>query len=105
MPRDLLNRERPSRHAFDGKPPIGKNQIVGVDFQEMRSQVARLFTHLLGRLVNGDAADRGRPAAERAHPLGDDFGVAMDHVDVIHWDSEFIGDNLRERSFLSLAVR
>ena len=62
----------------------------------MRSQVARFFPNLFRRLVNGDAADRGRPATERADPLGHDRRVPMDHVDIVYFDSELIGDDLSE---------
>ena len=57
------------------------------------------------RHVQRGAAHGLRPAAERADPLLHDARVAVLNRDVIQRDAELIGEHLRERRLVALAVR
>ena len=54
--------------------------------------------------VEGGAADRLRPAAERADALLHDAGVAVVDADVLERHPELVGEHLRERRLVALAV-
>ena len=51
------------------------------------------------------AANRLRPAAEGADALLHDARVAMENRDVLDGDAELVGEHLRERGLVALAVR
>ena len=103
--RDLLNREPLFGHALNAESPVGKYQIVRIHFQEMKDQLSRLLFNLLRRLIDGDAAHRGGPAAESADTFGYRSGVSMNDRDIVHLDAQLIGDDLRKGGLLSLPVR
>ena len=39
-----------------------------------------------------------------ANAIGDDVGIAVDDLDVFHGDAELVGDNLRKRRLVALAM-
>src|SRR5690348_13449149 len=104
LPGDLWNGERPARHTFNGKPAFRKNQVIGIDFKKVSGQIAGLFPDLLRCLIDGDTADRGCPAAERADAFGNDGRVPVDHLNLVNVNFQLICDDLSERGFLALTV-
>ena len=71
----------------------------------MRGDLVGFLFQFLNRDKDRRAADRGRAAAKRADAVLDHAGVAVNHSHVVDVDAQFIRGDLRERSFLSLAVR
>ena len=74
-------------------------------FEQRRGELGHLRLHLAAGHVQRGAADRLRAAAERADPLFDDGRVAVLDRDVLDRHAELIGQHLRERRLVALAVR
>src|SRR5262249_58015141 len=66
---------------------------------------ARLAAAPRGRGRRGRAADRCRAGRVRAEAVRRVVGVALVHGDVLGRDAELLGDDLRERRLVALALR
>ena len=76
-----------------------------IRLEHVRRDLVRLLFQLLNRDEDRRAADRSRATAKRADAVLDDSGIAVNYSDVVDVDSQLIRGDLRERRFLSLAVR
>ena len=76
----------------------------GAGLELVGRQALAALHHLLGRLAGGDAADLGRLRAVGAGAARHHVGVALDHGDLLDRDAEPLGDDLRERRLVALAL-
>ena len=74
-------------------------------FEQRRGELRHLRLHLAAGHVQRRAADGLRAAAEGADALLHDAGVAVQDRDVLDRHAELIGEHLRERRLVALAVR
>src|SRR5919109_2912567 len=101
----LLDRESSFRHSFNAKPAVEKYQIVRIHLEQGGGELSRLFFTLPRRLIDGDSAHCSRPATKSADTLRHSSGIAMDYLDILQRDTQFIGNDLRKGGLLPLAVR
>ena len=73
-------------------------------FEQVGRDLLALRDDLVDRLHDRRAADRDRARAVGAHAEEDAPGVAVDDVHVLDRHAEPVGDDLRERGLVSLAV-
>src|SRR6185503_16898387 len=71
----------------------------------MSRDLVRFLFQLLNRDKDRRAANRSRATAECADAILHNARVSVDHSHVVDVDAELISSNLREGSFLSLAMR
>ena len=85
--------------------PVRELEVVLGHLELVRDDPPRLRDDLLARVPERDPADR-RASGSRTCPsqLGDG-GVAVEHLDVVDVDAELVGDDLRPRGLVALAVR
>ena len=102
--RDLLQRRR-AVGALHCERTGRVVEIVLVDLELVRGDLARLLDDPLGRVVERDAADGERARSIGIHAERRDRRVAVQHLDLVRRAAEAIRDDLRERRLVSLAVR
>ena len=79
--------------------------VARVGLEQVRGEPAGLLEHLVGRALDGGAADLQRARAHRAHAALDQLRVGLDDLDVGERDAERAGDELRVGRLVALAVR
>ena len=77
----------------------------GDGLQHMARHLDQFGTDLLRREQAGATGDHQRTAGEGTPAIGRAIGVAVDDLDELRIDPDFIGDDLRQRGAQSLAVR
>ena len=80
-------------------------EVVGRDLELVRDDLARLLDDLLTRRPECGAADREPAAAVRVQPVRRDARVAVQHLHLGGIAAELVGDDLRPRRLVALAVR
>ena len=101
---EIIEKMKREAAVLGGDAAIDEVQLLGFFLENESSDFRQLFTQLLEGLVHGRAAHRGAAAAKSADAVLDDGRVAVNHVDVVHRDSELVGGDLSECGFLALAV-
>src|SRR5262249_58705673 len=79
-------------HVVDARLELVGGELLGA-----------LHQHL-GGLAGGGAADLGGLGSVRPGTAGDNVGVALDDGDLVHGDPDPLGDDLRERRLVTLAL-
>ena len=103
--RDVEERFAAIGRAFDEELSALVRHVLLVGLEQVRGDLLRLLLDLLGRHVDRRCADGTAAAAVAAHPERHLAGVAVDDVDVVDRNLQFVGDDLRERRLVALAVR
>ena len=85
--------------------PFSNTRSSSLRFEQRRGELRHLRLHLGAGHVQRRAADGLRAAAERADALLHDRRVAVLDRDVLDRHAELIGQHLRERRLVALAVR
>ena len=93
------------RVALDVPAALLPGEVLGPRLEHRRGDQARLVAHLARDDRDRGAGDRRRAAAVGAEPVGRLVGVAVAHLDVLGRDAELLGDDLRERRLVALALR
>ena len=76
-----------------------------LDPEHVRGEPRRLLDDPIGGEVEGDAADGQTTAPVGVHPERDNGGIAVQDFDIVHFEAEPVGHDLRPRRLVSLAVR
>ena len=97
--------ERALRDAGHPDRARHEDNVFGAGFKQMRSQVARLLTHLVSGLVHCRAAVLHRARAHRARAALDRVGVGMDYEHRLERQAELLGRNLGQRGLMALSER
>ncbi len=102
---DLLHRLRLRRHPLDAEREVLPLDVVGTDLEEVRRDPPSLLPDLPRR--DGSGGPRGRGAAARVgtQPIRGGIGVPLLDPDVVRRDPEFLGEDLRVRRLVALALR
>ena len=102
------------RHLAERLLLVGARHLVGAAvvldvalrrLHQVRGDLLALGDDLVQRLHDRGAADGDRARAVGAHAEQDLRGVAVHDVDVLDRQAEAVGDHLRERGLVALAVR
>ena len=102
---DRRERFRLGRRALDADHAVLEDDVVFAGFEHRRGELRHLLLHLAAGEMQRRAGDRLRAAAEGADALLHDAGVAVQDRDVLDRHAELIGQHLRERRLVALAVR
>src|SRR4029077_1846453 len=103
--RDLLHRLRLRRDSLDLELVVLPLEVVGVRFEEMRGNELRLLADLARRDRGRAAGDWRAAAGVGAEAIWRGVGVALFDGDVADREAELLGDDLRERRLVTLALR
>ena len=103
--RDFLDRLEPLGRALDAPFPVRPLEVVGAGLKEMRGDVPGLLLDLAGGDGRRGAGDRRRARRIRPEPVRRGVGVALLDLDVRDREAELLGDDLRERGLVTLALR
>ena len=103
--RDLADRLALVGVAAHRPAAVGPLQVVGRHLEHGRRDHAGLLPHLVAGVDDRRAADDERPRPVGVHALVRDRRVAVQHPDVLERDAELVGDDLRPRGLVALAVR
>ena len=103
--RRRLDRHRAIGRALHRECSVRELEVVLRHLELMRDDRARLRHDLLAGVMERDPADRERAAAVGVHAELRDGSVAVQHLDVVDADAELVGDDLRKRRLVALAVR
>ena len=91
--------------AVGGEAAAANGDVSRLHAEQVGSKRRHFGFELLCRHVSGSSSDSGGTAAEGPNAVWDSHGVAVHHVDILRIDSQFVGNELREGSFLALAMR
>ena len=104
--RRRLDRHVPIGRALDAERPVLELEVVVGDLELVRDDRARLGDRpSRPRARARSPPDGERSAPVRVHALLRDRGVAVQYLDVVDADAELVGDDLRPRRLVALAVR
>ena len=103
--RDVLDHRALLGVALDVPAALLPGEVLGPRLEHRRGDQARLVAHLARDDRHRGAGDRRRAAAVGAEAVGRLVGVAVAHLDVLRRDAELLGDDLRERRLVALALR
>ncbi len=92
------------RVALHVEGPLLPLEVGDGDLEHARGDDLRLVADLAGHQRGGRSRHRRRPAAVGAEPERRVVGVAVHHVDVVGRDADLLGDDLRERRLVALAL-
>ena len=100
-------RERGLRRAGDVEAAAVEveDHVLGAGLELVGRQLPGLVDQRLRGLAGRGAADLGRLGAVGAGAARDGVGVALEHRDLLDRDPEPVGDDLRERRLVALALR
>src|SRR5262247_768374 len=93
------------RHPLHLKAAADELKILGARFEQPGREAASLVSHLGRRTGESVAAEARAAAAKRADRLRRAQGVTVADDHILPGDSELVGDDLRERRLVALAVR
>src|SRR5712692_1099719 len=79
--------------------------VGGFRAEQVSGESGHLGFEFLGGHISSGAADGGSTTAKSTNPVGHGHGVAVDNVDVIRINAQFVSNELGERGFFPLAVR
>ena len=90
--------------ALDREAAVLELDVALGRLEQVRGDLLALLDDLLAGVDDRLAADRDRARAVGAHADRGLVGVAVDHLDVLDRHAELLGDQLRERGLVALAV-
>jgi hypothetical protein len=103
-PCDIRPRHEAIRHTGHPEPTGRQPHVVGMRLQELRREPARLGHHRVGGVSEGAAAEGHAAAAKRADTGRDRRRVPVADGDRLGLDRQSIGEHLRKRGLVTLAV-
>ena len=98
--------ERLARHARDTEATVADHDdVFRCGFEQLGHELLGLLDDELRRLEHRGAAELHRARAAGATATRDERGVGLHVADLLHRHAELVGDDLRERGGVTLAVR
>src|SRR5262249_57963226 len=94
-----------ARNCMPRKAAADELKIVGAGHEQPAGEPASLVSHLGRRASERVTTETRAAAAKRADRLRRAQGVAVADDHVLPGDAELVGDDLRERRLVALAVR
>ena len=88
----------------DGELAVLELDVIERGFHQMGGDLLALGDHLVHRLDHRGAADRQAATAVGAHAERDLGRVAVHHIHLVDRHAELVGNELRERRLVALAV-
>ena len=102
--RDVVDQRALLRVALDVPAALLPGEVLGPRLEHRGRDQPRLVAHLARDDRDRRAGHRRRAAAVGAEPVRRLVGVAVADLDVLGRDAELLGDDLRERRLVALAL-